>query len=737
MSQSIAKLEIAMLIEMRQLLEERRYQDVVDKTAGFTTDEYLSMGNADSVRFLSLRSMALLQLSRQEEALEIAQDLLGKIKGTHENVLIAELQSTVCRCLSDLGRINEAEREYRDLIATYRRLDDLVGVIRSLNRLSKIHLIKGQYNKAIDHLLEAVDYARAINDAKWHAMITGNLGTVLNLSGEFHKALEYIDDSIALDRNLGNQLNLGRALLSRAYALMHIRKFPEAEATLVSADEIFAADNASEADRLTSLQYHAQLAQLQGEHEVAIELAGAALGRAEEHARLASEGAQIGRLLAEAHLSSGHIAEARRFATMALEAAEGLGERTEIAACRRILAVAAAQEGDTGRVDAEFSTVVRILDDIGARYELAISHQAWAMAATKPGSVREHRAEATRILCSLGLDLDESRSLRRNDGIDPAKYCLIGSSPIFLNLVGQLNAAADSEIPIMLLGETGAGKDQIARYVHYHSARRNGPYQMVNCSTIPKSLAESELFGHERGAFTDAGSARIGLLESATGGTLFLNEIGELPLDLQVKLLSAIEDKQFCRVGGTTPRKADFRIISATNVDLHKAVEENRFRPDLFFRIAVMTLDVPRLADRGEDVFELFEHFMRIRGISLQGVDKRTLLTLKERLMSHQWIGNAREVDNMVYECSAVERGDPRAICLRLICRLEPKIGSSGHPAKAKIVPFTEAVEDFEKSKIIDALNSVGGIIRKAAALLGLPEATLRSKMKKYRISPV
>lgn len=737
MSQAFANIEVAMLIELRQLLDDRHYQDVIDKTAGLATDGHFSSGNADIVRLLSMRGIALLQLSRHQEALGVAQDALSKVKGTDDNLLIAELQSTACRCLADLGRINEAEREYRDLIATYRRIDDSIGVIRSLNRLSRIHFIKGQYSKAIDYLLEAIDYARAANDVKWQAMITGNLGTILNLTGEFHRALEFLTESLELNRSQGNLANVARTLLSQAFAQMHLRKFAESESLLSEAEQVFSStDNGS--DRISLLQYRAQLAQLQGDYDRAIEFAANALSLANAGDGSGTEQAQIGRLMAEAHFSLGNYSEARRFAGDALIAAENLGERVEIAACRRVLAMSSVREGDSRMVDAEFGAIVRILDEVGARYELAMSYEAWSLVAVKTAHVREHRAEAQRILRALQLSpSEETDSPRHNGNGSPANAQLVGAAPSFVKVISQVDAIADSEIPVLLLGETGVGKDQIARYIHHHSSRNKGPFVDVNCGTIVHELAETILFGHERGSFTNAVETKVGMVEAASGGTLFLNEVGELPLRLQVKLLSALEEKQFYRVGGTVPRKVDIRIIAATNVDLHEAVKCGRFRADLFYRLAVMTLKVPRLAERNEDILRLFEHFMRAEGVSLNNVDKQTLEILYAKLKDSDWTGNVRELRNEVYLCCVMEKRDPRAVCLRMIARLtKPAHDVTAMTTQSEPVPLNEAVEAFERSIISAALAACGGIIRRAATYLGLPEATLRSKMKKYRINP-
>jgi len=404
----------------------------------------------------------------------------------------------------------------------------------------------------------------------------------------------------------------------------------------------------------------------------------------------------------------------------------------EIGSCQRILAQVAFDLGDAASAESYFAEAISQLSQCGARFELAITYIAWSRVG-EDRARSEHRAEGTRILASLKLDRHFLRHLPSRTKLDDDDIPLIGADPVFVDLAKQAGVCADSDIPVLLLGETGSGKDQFARFIHHRSSRRKGAFIQVNCAAIPFELAESELFGFEKGAFTSAAESKIGLLEAADGGTLFLNEIGELPLRLQTKLLSALEEKRFFRLGGTSARRTNFRLIAATNVDLTKAVAEGRFRADLYYRLAVMTLQVPRLAARTGDAFRLFKHFMEMEEVDLAGVSPMLLAKLQDRCRSYEWPGNVRELKNHIELFCLTEHRDGEAICRRLIAKLEPKVVE---PVIAPIaLTLQEELERFERSKINTALGNAGGVIRRAATLLGLPEATLRSKMKKYQMS--
>jgi transcriptional regulator with PAS, ATPase and Fis domain len=266
--------------------------------------------------------------------------------------------------------------------------------------------------------------------------------------------------------------------------------------------------------------------------------------------------------------------------------------------------------------------------------------------------------------------------------------------------------------------------------VHRRSVRRDRPFVKVDCAALPASLMESGLFGHEKGSFTGAVKAHIGPFERADGGTIFLDEIGEIPLDLQAKLLRVVQDMEFERVGGEKTVRVDVRIIAATNLHLEKAVEEKRFRLDLFYRLNVIRIELPPLRERPEDIIPLAEFFLRhfssknqkdVRGIEEGGV---------QRLLQHAWPGNVRELENVI-ERAVVLTGGP--MIPEDVIHVAPS--QIAAPPENYNLPLRQIVADVESRAIRQALDKCSGSVDKAANLLGLNRTTLYSKLKKYRIS--
>jgi len=283
---------------------------------------------------------------------------------------------------------------------------------------------------------------------------------------------------------------------------------------------------------------------------------------------------------------------------------------------------------------------------------------------------------------------------------------------------------------VLIEGETGTGKELIARAIHMHSERRHKPFVKVNCAAIPAELLESELFGHERGAFTGALAQRIGRFESADGGTLFLDEIGEMPLHLQTKLLRVVQEQEFERVGGSRTIKVDVRIVAATNRDLKAMVEENRFRADLYYRLAVFPLNVPPLRERREDISVLTRYFVqkhaRRMGRNIKSIPTHAM----EALTNHDWPGNIRELQNVIERSVVLSSGPELRVALP-----EMTIGSAPIGLHVRASKVTEA---GERARILQALNESGGQVGGAdgaAVRLGLKRTTLQSRMQKYNIA--
>jgi formate hydrogenlyase transcriptional activator len=278
----------------------------------------------------------------------------------------------------------------------------------------------------------------------------------------------------------------------------------------------------------------------------------------------------------------------------------------------------------------------------------------------------------------------------------------------------------------LLQGETGTGKELVARAVHDESLRKHGPYVKLNCSALPAGLAESELFGHERGAFTGAVSRTDGLFQQAHGGTLFLDEIGELPLELQPKLLRVLQEQEYERLGSGRTTRIDVRVIAATNADLHQMVLERRFRADLFYRLNVYSILIPPLRDRRDDIPLLATLFIRMLAPRMNREVREIAEEALERLKRHDWPGNVRELRNFI-ERAVIHSSGPRL-------EIPP---AEFDAASDAIAATTQTLADAERNHILGVLNQTNGVIsgRNGAALrLGLPRTTLMYRMHKLGI---
>ena len=302
---------------------------------------------------------------------------------------------------------------------------------------------------------------------------------------------------------------------------------------------------------------------------------------------------------------------------------------------------------------------------------------------------------------------------------------LIGESPAFRRLRGLLELAARSEAPALLLGESGSGKELLARALHASSPRRAGPFVPVNCAAIPDGLLEAELFGWRRGAWTGADRDRDGLLVQAHRGTLFLDEVGDMPPGMQAKLLRALEGDPVRPLGGGRPRALSLRVVAATHRDLPGLVRSGAFREDLWWRLAVLVLEVPPLRARGADVLLLAERFLS----ELPGPPRRLTEGARARLLAHAWPGNARELRNALRRAAAV--GGP-VLEARDLAFLGAGGGAPPPPAvrDAPLLPL-RALERLEAER---ALAESGGHVRRAARLLGLHPATLYRKLKRWGV---
>jgi len=326
----------------------------------------------------------------------------------------------------------------------------------------------------------------------------------------------------------------------------------------------------------------------------------------------------------------------------------------------------------------------------------------------------------------LHLIMDENKELKKRLESFESRT-IVGKSPQMDKLQHTIHSVAAREYTVLIEGESGTGKELVARALHFHSSRKEQPFITINCAAIPESLLESELFGHEKGAFTGAIRRHVGYFERANGGTIFIDDIDDFPLNLQVKLLRVLQEREIIRVGGTASIAVDVRVICATKVDLKERVERNLFREDLFYRLDIIRIKIPPLRERPEDLLPLLTHFFEKYGYP----DKQKLLTIDvlTLLQSYSWPGNVRELENLAERLIALSETVPleeivrESISLRRANEEDSVHGGGGYP------PYGKFMKQKENEIIAWALNRTNHNITAAAELLGLPRSTLRSKL--------
>ena len=350
---------------------------------------------------------------------------------------------------------------------------------------------------------------------------------------------------------------------------------------------------------------------------------------------------------------------------------------------------------------------------------------------TKPIDIDELKILLKKTLQQRQLKA-ENRDLREQLGKRFDLGSIIGSSSSMRALIETLTLVAPSEASVLIQGESGTGKELVASAIHHNSPRKSRPFIKVNCAALPETLLESELFGHEKGAFTGAAGPRKGRFERADNGTLFLDEIGEMAPATQAKILRVLQEREFEPVGGTRSIRVDTRILSATNRNLEKEIKADRFRDDLYYRLNVVTITVPPLRERLSDIPLLAEHFLNHYAAKNHRTFKGIVPQTMDLLMQYSWPGNVRELENVIERAVIMARGDrietehlPRSINDRASA-------ATGH---SPILPSGRSLKEVEKEMILKTLDDMSGNRTQTAKILGISRRTLQLKLKEYGVN--
>jgi DNA-binding NtrC family response regulator len=388
------------------------------------------------------------------------------------------------------------------------------------------------------------------------------------------------------------------------------------------------------------------------------------------------------------------------------------------------------------RVDPD-TAVVMITAHGSEKVAVAAMKQGAADYLPKPFDNDELRVLVRRVMENARLKRDHRRLLEQVQGAFAGQ--IVGRSPAMQRVFETIDKVADADVTVLVRGESGTGKELVANALHYKSPRRAKPLVKMNCAALSRELVESELFGHEKGAFTGAIARREGKFEAADGGTLFLDEVGDMPLETQAKLLRAIQEKEFERVGGNQPIRVDVRLIAATNQDLEEATRAGRFRKDLYYRLRVVELPLPSLAERREDIPLLVEHFLREAAERFGRVPKPLTAEALRTCVAHPWRGNVRELRSAVEQALLLASG--AEISERDLLG-DKSGGDAPAPADAcsdTTLSFRDAkdrfVADFERNFLLQALRRAGGNITKAAEEIGMYRQNFQQKMRELGIT--
>ena len=732
---------------LRAMLARRDFVGAVQFYEAQQSQVDTEAGAAEAGEILHLAAKAYASLTNLTAALKTARTAQAIVTRTGDSLTLAEVFVTLGGILRDRGELAEAQKAYRDAESIFRRYDCPEGQSRALNHLAGLYFRRADYRNALAVLMDAVEIARRLDDRRKLAFMMGNIGRLHTFMGNFAEAEKHLQINIRMSTELGDDLETLRAHLSLGYVYLQRAEYDNSGAEFSKAGVLLAAVN-SPRDEVIYLTYLGELNYRLGD----LAQSAAVLRRALEKAELIGAGTTLSgrvmRHLAELAIRTGDYRQAQKMAARAIVIMERSDEKVELGALKKIMAQVTmanrpAGERQAAEARALFLKAIDILAESGVRWE-----KAEALVAAGSSEAFSHqqrltylfRAEEFYSRCRIKVKQDEVSRIANQIGrvattplraaetsSTPGEHDYLTQCPALERIKRQLPLLNRSDLPVLITGDTGVGKDHLARY--YHSqVRPNGPYVAINCASVPETLLESELFGYHRGAFTGADHNKKGLLEAANGGVFLFDEIGEMPLSLQAKLLGVLESRHVTPLGSTRQVEIDIIVVAATNCDLELMVEQGTFRRDLYYRLSGITLHLPPLRSRKEDIPLLLEHFMIQRRLLKPG--QKPAPELVQQFVAHDWPGNVRELDNVVNRLSimsqSVAEGQWHEVARSILAPDQTADNAGG---------LFERVEQFERQLITEALLAAGGNKSEAARILGIHEATVRTKLKRYGIS--
>ena len=766
------------------LLFDKKFKQALAELRELENQKAFVEPNLEFSYFHTIFSAVLNNLGNHQEALEKGLRAFGILKDTNEIQKIVRIQIILGDIYIQLGDLKNAQAEYRDAFAFYRKQEPCDKLLRLYNKLAHIYFVRGEFSKTIEYLKDGMECAKQLDNMYMFLKLCLNLSTTYLFLGRFGLAEEL--HLISFRHSTAEKDEVLRIgwFLTHANILIKKREFIGAKEYLDKSYNLIV-ENGLAREKAIYHEHSGELAFETGDFLSAEKHYSEALKIGEEIAPQGDIVSQVCRLLAELKFAQGKYEEASSYCQRSLEVSQKIQERIEEGIACKILGQIHAAKEEFELAKKDFEKGISILKEIGAKCELGKAYLeagksncydyferlkllSQAEEVLKDTDLKYHLAktylalaqflydnqeyekgisfaqDAEKLFKELNEEKDLAATIRIRkdieDEITKESSSAESSKLVFSNIVTQngtmldiikrLKQVLNTDLTILLEGETGTGKDFLAKTIHYSSNRKDKRYIALNCANLPETLCESELFGYKKGAFTGASLDKKGLLEEVDGGTLLLNEIGEVPLPIQAKLLSVIEEKEFTRLGDTKPIKVDVRFIAATNQDLKKAVEQKRFREDLYYRLSVVKVQLPPLREKKEDTLLLIKHFLEKHcNGSCKNVEEVSM-KMTENLFAYDWPGNIRELENEILKFSTLMSTKKGSELDDFIAQLRmEKLGSSRNGTIA------ERKTEVEIDEIRKALKICNNIKSKAAEILSMPESTLRRKIRIYNIS--
>jgi len=691
-----------------------------------------SLAGCDDTQRISamfhLHARVFLELGDYRRALLKIKVALRLMRRINDDSGFARMKLTIGRILVRLGCYDRASESFNESYVFYKRVGDFKSIFFPLSDLAQLHYVGGNLNRCRDVLRLCITYATRYGEERDVNIDMRNLAMVLIKMGELHRALSILDSMSGADTT-----DWEMASIARLRGIVHLQQSNlDIAANLIGqASSSFRAAQ-SLRDVGICLEYLGLLEFTRGNYARAREYYQKVIDMPEP---TASAVAQTLRMLTDVYIAEKKFEIAEETAVKAEAAITKINERIELGALYRAYGQIHTHKQEAESARDNFKKSIDLLREIGARYELALSYFATGKSESYSFDERLRNLEMSRMLF-IEMDVpkrveqveDVITKLRRDSNVSAASRKADLAAPTIITgdrqvkeILAVVERIKNTSHTVLITGETGTGKDLLAEYIHRSSARANKPFRIVNTAAIPSELLESELFGFRKGTYTGATHDKIGLIESAEGGTFYFDEIGDAPPDVQTKILRVLDTKSVRRLGTTSDIKVDVRFIAATNLDLMQMMESGHFRSDLYYRLQEMPIHLPPLRDRLDDIKLLVEFFLEGTGFDNATTDNGSFDVLLERLNNHSWPGNIRELKFEINRMIALAPGNGIDDLLKV-------------PSATGKTDESISKDATDREQLPEALRRADGNQSRAARELGVPESTLRYQMKKYDI---